>query len=79
MDDDNNNWSDMSDDIGKVAKNFKGKMEEEDLKSGSVKKESESSSSMESSSASSSSASNNPSNIPTHINCTDPQADSPQS
>ena len=30
-DDNNNNWSDMSDDIGKVAKNFKGKMEEEDL------------------------------------------------
>ena len=31
MDDDNNNWSDMSEDIGKVAENFKGKMEEENL------------------------------------------------
>tara|TARA_Y100000996_G_C22021394_1_gene436904 strand:- start:100 stop:423 length:324 start_codon:yes stop_codon:yes gene_type:complete len=31
MDDDNNNWSDMSEDIAKVAENFKGKMEEENL------------------------------------------------
>ena len=31
MDDDNNNWSDMSEDIAKVAENFKGKMEEESL------------------------------------------------
>ena len=31
MDDDNNKWSDMSEDIAKVAENFKGKMEEENL------------------------------------------------